>query len=108
MLEKLELGKLEKDIEKKFVKAVENAGGIAPKFISPGTSGMPDRLAIFPGGFIFPVETKKPKGGRLSARQRLMHKKLKDLDVRVWLVCTEQLIQEFMAYVESVRNGHQV
>ena len=31
----------EKIIEQKLVKAVKEAGGIAPKFISPGFDGMP-------------------------------------------------------------------
>ena len=35
---------LEKEIEKKFALAVKKAGGIAPKFVSPGYAGMPDRL----------------------------------------------------------------
>ena len=35
---------LEKNIENKLTTAVEKAGGIAPKFVSPSLRGMPDRL----------------------------------------------------------------
>ena len=34
----------EKTIEQKLVQAVKAKGGIAPKFVSPGFSGVPDRL----------------------------------------------------------------
>ena len=34
----------EQQIEQNLAKAVKEAGGIAPKFTSPGFAGMPDRL----------------------------------------------------------------
>jgi hypothetical protein len=40
----------EKTIEKKLVNTVKSMGGIAPKFVSPGFDGMPDRLVLLPGG----------------------------------------------------------
>ena len=51
---------LEKHIEQQFVKAVRAAGGIAPKLTCPGFDGMPDRLALLPGGKIVFVEVKAP------------------------------------------------
>ena len=36
----------EKTIEQKLVQAVKFKGGIAPKFVSPGFSGVPDRLIL--------------------------------------------------------------
>ena len=48
----------EKTIEQKLVKAVKSAGGLAPKFISPGYDGMPDRLVLMPGGRVAFVEVK--------------------------------------------------
>lgn len=36
----------EKTIEQKLVQAVKAKGGIAPKFVSPGFSGVPDRLIL--------------------------------------------------------------
>ena len=38
----------EKTIEQKLVQAVKAKGGIAPKFVSPGFSGVPDRLILLP------------------------------------------------------------
>ena len=48
----------EKNIESKLVKAVKEKGGIAPKFVSPGLDGVPDRLVLLPGGKIAFIELK--------------------------------------------------
>ena len=40
----------EKHIEQHLVKAVKAKDGIAPKFVSPGYDGVPDRLLLLPGG----------------------------------------------------------
>lgn len=39
---------LESAIERKFVNAVEKAGGLAYKIISPNRRGVPDRLVLYP------------------------------------------------------------
>lgn len=59
----------ESELEAIFVKRVKKAGGRAYKFTSPGRRGMPDRIALFPGGRVFMVELKTPEG-RLSIHQR--------------------------------------
>lgn len=51
---------LEREVEQALVREVRKAGGIAPKFTSPGNAGMPDRLIILPGGHIAFVELKAP------------------------------------------------
>ena len=61
--------KLEKDIERKLRLSVAAAGGKCLKWTCPGWSGVPDRLVLLPGGRIIFVETKRPKGGKLSAMQ---------------------------------------
>ena len=38
----------EKEIEKRLVAEVKKNGGICPKFVSPGYSGMPDRIILLP------------------------------------------------------------
>lgn len=62
--------KLEKEIERRLVNMVERHGGRCLKWTCPGWSGVPDRLLLLPGGRVYFVETKRPKGGRLSALQR--------------------------------------
>lgn len=50
----------ERFIERKFVESVKKKGGFAPKFVSPGLDGMPDRIVLFPIGKIAFVELKAP------------------------------------------------
>lgn len=59
---------LEKDIERHFVKKVQEAGYLCFKFLST-VSGVPDRI-IFGGGRCYLVELKNGKRGVLSALQK--------------------------------------
>ena len=68
----------ERELERQLATAVRRAGGIAPKFVSPGYDGMPDRIILLPGGKIAFVEVKamgrKPRPlqlHRLDALRRL-------------------------------------
>lgn len=68
----------EKEIEEMMRKAVEKQKGKFLKFVSPGNSGVPDRVAIFPGGEIWFVELKKD-GGVARPLQKKWQKILKGL-----------------------------
>lgn len=68
---------LEKDIESKLTKAVKAEKGRAYKFVSPGNSGVPDRIVVLPGGCIGFVELKQ-KGKIPTKLQDLQIKRLKD------------------------------
>lgn len=73
----------EKHIEQKLVQAVRAAGGVAPKFISPGCDGMPDRLLLLPGGKIAFVEVKAP-GKTMRTLQIKRKRQLEALGFRVY------------------------
>lgn len=60
---------LENEIEKKLRLLVQTFGGKCLKWVCPGWLGVPDRIAILPGGHIYFIETKRPKGGRYSRMQ---------------------------------------
>ena len=47
-------------IEKKLVEKVKQVGGMTLKFVSPGNSGVPDRLVLIAIGKIAFVEVKAP------------------------------------------------
>ena len=75
----------EKIIEQKFVSAVKAHGGIAPKFVSPGFSGMPDRLLLMPGGRFAFVEVKAP-GEKPRPLQLARHRLLRRLGFKVYVL----------------------
>lgn len=82
---------LEKEIEKKFALAVKRAGGIAPKFVSPGFAGMPDRLVLLPDGVIAFAELKAP-GQKPRPLQEARHRLLRRLGFRVYVIDSEDQI----------------
>lgn len=53
---------LEKDLEAKLVKAVKAMGGRCLKWVCPGNRGVPDRIALLPGGRVVFIEMKRPQG----------------------------------------------
>ena len=75
----------ERDIEQKLVKAVKAAGGICPKFVSPGTDGMPDRIILLPGGRIGFAEVKFP-GKKPRVLQVRRHRQIRKLGVPVFVL----------------------
>ena len=81
----------EKIIEQKFRAAVKNAGGLAVKFVSPGLDGMPDRLALLPGGRMAFVEVKAP-GKKPRPLQEARHRMLRRLGFRVYVLDDEKQI----------------
>lgn len=86
----------ERDVEQTLRELVRRAGGRCEKFIPDADSGMPDRLILLPGGVLLWVETKRPKGGRLSALQRYQHEQLRRLGQRVEVVWTKEQARELV------------
>ena len=81
----------EREIERKLVEAVKRAGGIAPKFTSPGYDGVPDRLLLLPYGKLAFAEVKAP-GGKLRPLQVRRKRQLEALGFPVYKVdCPEQI-----------------
>lgn len=75
----------ERFIEKKLVDAVKKMGGLAPKFVSPGLDGMPDRIVLFPMGRIAFVELKAP-GGKMRPLQVRRKRQLEGLGFSVYCI----------------------
>lgn len=75
----------EKEVEQRLVAAVKAAGGWCPKFISPGTDGMPDRIILMPGGHIAFVEVKAP-GKKPRKLQIRRHVRLRHLGFLVFVL----------------------
>ena len=75
----------EKIIEHALVMATRSKGGIAPKFISPGFAGMPDRLVLLPHGRMGFVELKAP-GRKPRPLQLARHRLLRRLGFKVYVI----------------------
>lgn len=75
----------EKEIEQKFTLMVKQAGGLALKFVSPGISGMPDRIVLLPGGHLAFVEVKAP-GKVPRPLQEARHRMLRKLGFKVYVL----------------------
>ena len=83
----------EHTIEQALVRAVTETGGMCLKFTSPGTRGVPDRIALMPGGRIVFVEVKAP-GRRPTRLQRIMHDRLRALGFTVVVIDSMEDIRE--------------
>ena len=81
----------EKNIENKLAAEVCKHGGLAPKFVSPGLDGVPDRLILLPGGKVAFAELKAP-GKTLRPLQAVRKRQLEKLGFRVFVIdSTEQI-----------------
>ncbi len=90
----------EKYIEQKLVVAVKNMGGVAPKFVSPGFGGMPDRLVLLPLGKIAFVELKAP-GMKLRPLQVRRKRQLEKLGFLVYCIDNVEMIGGVLSEIQS-------
>lgn len=93
----------ERDIEKWLRHQIESMGGLAFKFTSPGNDGVPDRLAVLPGGLIYFIELKTDRG-RLSPLQVWQQDRLRQLGVNVAVI---KGMDEAAEFIEEVRDAIQ-
>lgn len=89
---------MEKDLEAKVGKWVKRRGGLWLKWVSPGFTGVPDRILITQGGRVVFVEMKQ-KQGRLMKRQRLVGDMLRKMGCLVYQVFTEEQAQQMLREV---------
>ena len=74
----------EAELESILVTEIRKAGGRTYKWVSPGNSGVPDRIVLLPAGKIIFIELKADTG-KLSAQQKIQINRIQSLgqDVRV-------------------------
>lgn len=73
---------LERNVERRLVRGVKALGGIAYKWVCPGTVGVPDRIVVWPGGRVDFIEL-KTETGVLSPRQKVVLDHLRSLGCNV-------------------------
>ena len=81
----------EKSIESRLAAEVRRRGGLAPKFVSPGLDGVPDRLILLPGGKIAFAELKSP-GKTLRPLQNVRRRQLETLGFPVFVIDSKEQI----------------
>jgi hypothetical protein len=79
-------GVREATIEEELVRRVRAAGGIAEKTTVIGRRGFFDRIVVLPGGRVYWVELKRPRGGRLSPHQIQRHAQYRALGVEILVI----------------------
>lgn len=73
----------ESAVEARLRKGVERAGGRCLKFVSPGHTGVPDRIILMPGGRVYFAELKAP-GEKERPRQEYVQRKLAELGFKTY------------------------
>ncbi|MBY6879675.1 VRR-NUC domain-containing protein [Clostridium botulinum] len=89
----------ESRIEKRLKKEIEKLGGKALKFVSPGVSGVPDRIVLLPQGRIIFVELKAP-GKKPRPIQKYRIKELTTLGFRVEIIDSIEGINNFIREIK--------
>ena len=94
----------ESRIEARLRRAVRRAGGECLKWVSPGYTGVPDRIILMPGGRVYFAELKAP-GEKERARQEYVQRQLRKLGLTVYnSVDTPERVDEIM---EEICSGTQ-
>lgn len=89
---------MEKAVEQYLRQQVKKAGGLALKFVSPGFTGVPDRIILMPGARVYFAET-KDRGKKPEPRQRRVHKFLRDLGFMVFVPDTKPAVDNMMIWI---------
>ena len=90
----------ERDIEQRLVKAVKAKGGLAPKFVSPGFDGVPDRIVLLPHGRIAFIEL-KAKGRKMRPLQVRRKRQLESLGFSVYCIDGPEQIGGILDEIQS-------
>ena len=85
----------ELSIELYLVKRVHEYGGIAEKYTSPGRRGVPDRIVLWPKGYVDFVEMKTATG-KLTSLQRIDHSIRRQLGHAVFVLRTKADVDTYV------------
>ena len=88
----------EKQLERKFTKVVKAAGGFPIKLLPFNLNGLPDRIALLPGGKLIFAEIKSP-GKKSTKIQIYLQNKIQGLGFKVYVIDNQndilQIIKDY-------------
>jgi len=90
----------EKHLEQVLIEEVKKRGGLALKFVSPGMSGVPDRLILMKGGKLSFIELKAP-GKKMRPLQRKRKRQLETLGFSVYCIDNKEQIGGVLDEIEK-------
>lgn len=90
----------ERDVEQALTRAVARHGGIAWKFVSPGTAGVPDRIVLLPGGKTGFIELKAPGKNPRPLQEHRMSQ-IRDLGIPVFVIDSMDQIEGVIREIQS-------
>lgn len=88
----------EKVIEEYLRDRIKAVGGRAYKFVSPGNTGVPDRIILLPRGKIVFAELKAP-GKKPTALQELQHKRIQALGFKVLVIDDKSKVDDLINHI---------
>lgn len=90
----------EKEVEAALVKAAKKRNGVALKFVSPGISGVPDRLVLLPDGKIGFIELKSP-GKKMRLLQKKRKSQLERLGFLVFCLDSKEEVEVMLDAIQA-------
>lgn len=90
----------EKEVEAALVKAAKKRNGVALKFVSPGISGVPDRLVLLPDGKIGFIELKSP-GKKMRLLQEKRKSQLERLGFLVFCLDSKEEVEVMLDAIQA-------
>lgn len=97
----------ERDLEQWFRRQVLAMGGQSFKWVSPGNTGVPDRIVIWPGGRIDFVELKTATG-RLRSVQKRQILRLQAYGAHVYVLYGRMEMEFYLQTVAARGRHHEV
>jgi len=88
-------GKRERTTANLLKKWIKLLGGFIVKIVGEGYNGIPDYLCAF-NGELYLIETKRPRGGRLSPIQDECHKQFARRGIQVRVITNTHEIFDFL------------
>ena len=90
----------EKEVEAALVKAAKKRNGVALKVVSPGLSGVSDRLVLLPDGKIGFIELKSP-GKKMRLLQEKRKSQLERLGFLVFCLDSKEKVEVMLDAIQA-------